>query len=128
MVLGASPNPVRFSHKAVKSLLRNEQEVVAVAYKEGLFVEEEILPLGRSGLEATEEDGLEWDESGKATARALLGSMVSLTPGTTTIDIDMERKELLLHVLDASDTDAVVAGIRRDFEPGLRALFGREMK
>jgi multisubunit Na+/H+ antiporter MnhE subunit len=56
---------------------------------------------------------------------ALLGSMVSLTPGTTTIDIDMERRELLLHVLDASDTDALVAGIRRDFEPGLVALFGR---
>lgn len=57
---------------------------------------------------------------------ALLGSMVSLTPGTTTIDIDMERRELLLHVLDASDTDALVAGIRQDFEPGLRRLFGRE--
>lgn len=56
---------------------------------------------------------------------ALLGCMVSLTPGTTTIDIDMERRELLLHVLDASDTDALVAGIRRDFEPGLVALFGR---
>jgi multisubunit Na+/H+ antiporter MnhE subunit len=56
---------------------------------------------------------------------ALLGAMVSLTPGTTTIDIDMDERELLLHVLDASDTDALVAGIRRDFEPGLVALFGR---
>jgi predicted CoA-binding protein len=43
LVLGASPNPVRFSHKAVKSLLRNEQEVVAVGFKKGLIVEEEIL-------------------------------------------------------------------------------------
>jgi hypothetical protein len=33
---------------------------------------------------------------------------------------------LLLHVLDASDTDALVEGIRRDFEPGLRTLFGTE--
>lgn len=56
---------------------------------------------------------------------ALLGCMVSLTPGTTTIDIDMDKRELLLHVLDASDTDALVAGIRREFEPGLVALFGR---
>lgn len=56
---------------------------------------------------------------------ALLGCMVSLTPGTTTLDIDMERRELLLHVLDASDTGALVAGIRQDFEPGLVALFGR---
>lgn len=43
LVLGASPNPVRFSHKAVKSLLRNDQEVVAVGFREGLIVEEEIL-------------------------------------------------------------------------------------
>ncbi|MGB5496286.1 MAG: Na+/H+ antiporter subunit E, partial [Sedimenticolaceae bacterium] len=61
-----------------------------------------------------------------ARGAALLGSMVSLTPGTTTIDIDMERYELLLHVLDASDTDALVDGIRREFEPGLRTLFGTE--
>ncbi|MDJ0740594.1 MAG: Na+/H+ antiporter subunit E [Gammaproteobacteria bacterium] len=62
-----------------------------------------------------------------ARGAALLGSLVSLTPGTTTIDIDLERRELLLHVLDASDTDALVAGIRQDFEPGIRALFGREV-
>jgi multisubunit Na+/H+ antiporter MnhE subunit len=62
-----------------------------------------------------------------AQGAALLGAMVSLTPGTTTIDIDMENRELLLHVLDASDTDAVVEGIRREFEPSLRILFGREV-
>lgn len=56
---------------------------------------------------------------------ALLGCMVTLTPGTTTIDIDMASGELLLHVLDATDTDAMVEGIRRDFEPGLITLFGR---
>ena len=42
MVLGASPNPVRFSHKAVKSLLRHDQEVVALGFREGLIAEEEI--------------------------------------------------------------------------------------
>jgi predicted CoA-binding protein len=50
VVLGASPNPVRFSHKAVKSLLRNEQEVVAVGFKKGLIVEEEIL-VGKPEIE-----------------------------------------------------------------------------
>lgn len=43
VVLGASPNPVRFSHKAVKSLLRHDQEVVAVGFREGLIGEQEIL-------------------------------------------------------------------------------------
>ena len=42
VILGASPNPVRFSHKAVKSLLRHDQEVVAVGFREGLIAEEEI--------------------------------------------------------------------------------------
>lgn len=59
-----------------------------------------------------------------AQGAALLGCMVTLTPGTTTLDIDMDQRELLLHVLDASDTQAVVDGIRTDFEPGLVALFG----
>ncbi|HSM22896.1 MAG TPA: Na+/H+ antiporter subunit E [Rubrivivax sp.] len=59
-----------------------------------------------------------------AQGAALLGCMVSLTPGTTTLDIDMQRRELLLHVLDAAHTDALVAGIRRDFEPALVVLFG----
>ncbi|MCC5861260.1 MAG: Na+/H+ antiporter subunit E [Gammaproteobacteria bacterium] len=57
---------------------------------------------------------------------ALLGCMVSLTPGTTTIDIDMARRELLLHVLDASDTRGLLAVIRQDFEPALVTLFGTE--
>ena len=57
---------------------------------------------------------------------ALLGGMITLTPGTTTIDIDLERREMLLHVLDASDLDGLLAGIRRDFERYLVVLFGRE--
>ncbi len=60
------------------------------------------------------------------TGAALLGCMVSLTPGTTTLDIDMAEHELLVHVLDASDIDGLVDGIRRDFEPGLLVLFGPE--
>lgn len=58
------------------------------------------------------------------TGAALLGCMVSLTPGTTTIDIDMDQRELLLHVLDAAATDRLLQVIRCDFEPGLVALFG----
>ena len=57
---------------------------------------------------------------------ALLSCMVSLTPGTTVIDVDLARRELLLHLLDASDAPALVTDIRRRFEPGLRVLFGVE--
>jgi multicomponent K+:H+ antiporter subunit E/multicomponent Na+:H+ antiporter subunit E len=59
------------------------------------------------------------DENGAA----LLGCMVTLTPGTTTIDIDMQREEILLHLLDGSDPAAVVAGIRHQFERYLQQLF-----
>lgn len=50
VVLGASPNPVRFSYKAVKSLLRHDQEVVAVGFREGLIVDEKIL-VGKPHIE-----------------------------------------------------------------------------
>jgi predicted CoA-binding protein len=43
VVLGASPNPVRFSYKAVKSLVRHEKQVVPVGFKKGLIEEQEIL-------------------------------------------------------------------------------------
>jgi uncharacterized protein len=43
LVLGASPNPVRFSYKAVKSLLRHDEDVVAVGFREGLIEEQPIL-------------------------------------------------------------------------------------
>jgi predicted CoA-binding protein len=50
VVLGASPNPVRFSHKAVKSLLRHEREVVAVGIRSGTIAELEIL-VGKPPIE-----------------------------------------------------------------------------
>lgn len=54
----------------------------------------------------------------------LLGCLVTLTPGTTVIDIDLDRHEMLLHLLDLSDAEATVASIRQEFEPYLTPLFG----
>lgn len=56
-------------------------------------------------------------------AAALLGCLVTLTPGTTVIDIDMARREMLLHVLDLSASEAAVASIREDFERHVLRLF-----
>lgn len=42
VVLGASPNPVRFSYKAVKSLLRHEIEVIPVGFRKGEIEDIEI--------------------------------------------------------------------------------------
>jgi multicomponent K+:H+ antiporter subunit E/multicomponent Na+:H+ antiporter subunit E len=54
---------------------------------------------------------------------AVLGSLITLTPGTTTLDIDPVRRELLLHMLDGADPQTAVAGIRRHFEAPLLRLF-----
>lgn len=61
-----------------------------------------------------------------AQGASLLGCMITLTPGTTTIDIDMAQREILMHVLDASDIESLVQGIRQEFEPGLVVLFGEQ--
>lgn len=59
-------------------------------------------------------------------AANFLGALVTLTPGTTTIDIDVERREFLLHVLDMTRVETTLASIRRDFIAPVRTLFGGE--
>lgn len=54
---------------------------------------------------------------------SIMGCMISLTPGTTTIDIDPERKELLLHLLDITDAYEKVEGIRKEFEKPLQKMY-----
>lgn len=43
LVLGASPNPIRFSHKAVKSLVRHGHEVVPLGIRNGDIMWQKIL-------------------------------------------------------------------------------------
>jgi hypothetical protein len=43
LVLGASPNPIRFSHKAVKSLVRHGHEVVPIGIREGVIMWQKII-------------------------------------------------------------------------------------
>lgn len=58
------------------------------------------------------------------TAANFLGALVTLTPGTTTVEIDLQRRELLLHLLDTRRADATFESIRRDFVRPVRILFG----
>ena len=53
----------------------------------------------------------------------ILGGMITLTPGTTTIDIDLERHELLVHLLDTTDPEASAREIRERFERKVERLF-----
>ena len=56
-------------------------------------------------------------------AATVLGSIVSLTPGTVSIDVDRERWVLQLHALDAPDPDALVREIKRRYEAPIREIF-----
>jgi multisubunit Na+/H+ antiporter MnhE subunit len=56
----------------------------------------------------------------------LLAALVTMTPGTSTIEIDSERRELLLHVLDSRDIETVLDTLRRDFLLPIRSLFGMQ--
>lgn len=53
----------------------------------------------------------------------VLGSIVSLTPGTVSIDIDMGAKVLLVHALDVADTAAMIAIIKTRYEAPLKEIF-----
>ncbi|WP_300454794.1 Na+/H+ antiporter subunit E [Accumulibacter sp.] len=54
----------------------------------------------------------------------LLASVVSLTPGTMSIDVDRERWVLVIHALDAPDPQALVREIKQRYEMPLREMFG----
>lgn len=54
---------------------------------------------------------------------AVLGAMVTLSPGSSVIDIDMEEQEMLIHLLDLRRAESGIESIRRDFEPHIQMLF-----
>jgi len=58
------------------------------------------------------------------TAAGLLAALITLTPGTTAVEIDTGRHELLLHLLDLDRAEATLAEMRRDLIEPLRRLTG----
>ena len=53
----------------------------------------------------------------------LLACIVSLTPGTLSIDVDSERWVLQVHALDAPDSDALIDEIKTRYEAALKDIF-----
>jgi multicomponent K+:H+ antiporter subunit E/multicomponent Na+:H+ antiporter subunit E len=60
------------------------------------------------------------------TGVAILGAVVTLTPGSSTVDINLEQREILLHLLDVRTAEESIAGIRRNFEQDIRELFPKD--
>ncbi|MDP2247805.1 MAG: Na+/H+ antiporter subunit E [Nitrosomonadales bacterium] len=53
----------------------------------------------------------------------LLASIVSLTPGTVSIDIDRTRWVLQVHALNVDDRDAIIHSIKTRYEKPLKEIF-----
>ena len=51
----------------------------------------------------------------------ILSHCITLTPGTTSVEISADRSVLILHALDAGDPAGVCAAIRKDLEEPLLA-------
>lgn len=57
-------------------------------------------------------------------AVVLLATIITTTPGTVSAVIDEERKEILVHALDAADPVALAAEILHRYERPLKEIFG----
>ena len=56
-------------------------------------------------------------------AITVLASIISLTPGTVSVDVTEDRRRLLVHCLDAADEAQVVAEIKQRYEKPLTEIF-----
>ncbi len=55
----------------------------------------------------------------------ILANMITLTPGTLTLDVSTDRRTLYIHTLDVGDPAEVVRSIRSAFETKLLILEGQ---
>ena len=53
----------------------------------------------------------------------ILGGIVSMTPGTVSVDIDQERRLLLVHALDVEDPETAIRTIKARYEAPLKEVF-----
>jgi multicomponent Na+:H+ antiporter subunit E len=53
----------------------------------------------------------------------LLANLVSLTPGTLSVDVSDDKSSLYVHAMYGDDPEAVASGIKRQFEARIQAVF-----
>ncbi len=54
---------------------------------------------------------------------AVLANLITLTPGTLSVDVSADKSTLYIHALDASDPDAVRRDIKQTFETKIMKAF-----
>jgi len=58
------------------------------------------------------------------TAITLLATIITTTPGTVSCVVDEGRRQILVHALDCSDAQAMVADMKLRYEAPLKEIFG----
>ncbi len=53
----------------------------------------------------------------------MLTNLVTMTPGTLTLDVSEDRSKLTIHAMYASDVEAFVRDFKTNFEPRIRHAF-----
>lgn len=55
----------------------------------------------------------------------LLANLITLTPGTLSVDVSEDRRTLYVHALELRDKDEAIAAIRNGFEARIIAVFSQ---
>jgi predicted CoA-binding protein len=91
LVLGASPNPIRFSHKAVKSLVRHGHDVVPIGIREGDIMWQKII-VGKPKMEDIHTITLYLNPENQ---KAYYDYIISLSPKRIIFNPGSENQELI---------------------------------
>jgi multicomponent Na+:H+ antiporter subunit E len=54
---------------------------------------------------------------------ALLANMITLTPGTLSVDVSEDRRTLYIHVIDLASREALIGDIAAGFETRILGVF-----
>lgn len=108
---------VRAPLKAVGFLVLLLRDIVVANVQVARLV---LSPVGRLRPRIVEVP-IEVDEP---TVAAALVAVVTLTPGTVCIDLDLAARKLTVHALDAPDDATVIDAIKSHYERPLKEIFG----
>lgn len=111
--------PARYLRRLIRSLVLAGVFLVELV-RSSLQVAREVLTPRHRMRPAVLEVPLDLENE---TAIALLANLVSLTPGTLSVDVASDRSSLYVHAMYADDPDAVRRAIKRDFERRVREVF-----
>lgn len=56
-------------------------------------------------------------------AQLLLANLITMTPGTVTVDISVDRRTLFIHSFDVPSPESVREGIKQSLESRVKRLF-----